>query len=616
MKDIFVEGISINNQINYIEGLLDSKFKGIENIECIKHSTLSTNIIRHKSYIKIYYFEKHEVFFALNQILLHINQDSYNLKFTPKIKSLGFMVDCARNAALKIDTLKKLIVNLSLLGYSYLGLYLEDLLPLENEPLFGYMRGQYTQEELTDLVDFGLAYGIEIRPYVQTLAHLPNIFKHQIYHTIQDQHDILLVDEPKTYIFIEKMIVAAKTIFKTNNINIGMDEAWQLGLGKYLTKNGYHNRLDIMLKHLDKVNQICQKHHIEASMWADMFFHLKNGKYLSEEKTDFTDIKHLVPEEIKLIYWDYYQLDKQKYVNNLQSLNSLSQNIGFAGGAWKWLGLAPLNEFSMFTMKEAIEACVSSNIDQVTLTAWGDNGAEASIFSILPTIVEVASLHFEQSINTSDTLKLLTKYSLSQWLALDKLNQLYSSKIHRPVNPSKYLLYEDLLMGHPKIYVDMSYKEIYHEISQTLKPLINVESSYSYLFKTLYQLSKVLETKSTLSLEIYHAYKNNNFKALASYKEVINLLIHDIEMLFDSFKMQWYQENKMLGFEVQTYRFGGLILRLKEIVNILEQYLNHKINKIVMLDIRELTTKREDDIYEGCIYFNQFGHYFSLNNTI
>jgi hypothetical protein len=615
MDDLCIEGISINKQIQYIESLLNVKFTGIQKIECMKHKYNYVKINRNNEKVVIHYKNKHEVFVALKEILLHIDQLTYSQTLTPKIETLGYMVDCARNAVPKIHTLKQLLVNLALLGYRYLGLYLEDLIPLEDEPFFGYMRGQYTKEELTDLVDFGIDYGIEIRPYIQTLAHLPNIFKHQQYQSILDQQDILLVGEPKTYELIEKMIISAKTIFKTNHINIGMDEAWQLGLGKYLSKNGYQNRLDIMLKHLDRVNQICIKHQINASMWADMFFHLKDGQYLSDKVTNFSDISHLVPQNIELIYWDYYQVDKQKYMNKIKALKSLSQHMGYAGGAWKWIGLTPLNEFSMYTMNLAMDACVETNINHMTLTAWGDNGAEASIFSVLPTIIDVANNHYKEDLNTSDTLKLLTNYDLSKWLLLDKLNQLYQTNKHRPVNPSKYLLYEDILMGHPKIYVDLSYKDIYEKLTKAIKPLLKTDSTYTYIFDTISQLSRVLEIKSTLSLQIYDAYMNKNKRELKVLILKISSLIKEIEQLNDKFRTQWFKENKMFGFEVQTYRLGGFIGRLKEVIIILNNYINGLINNIEILDVRRLTTRKDDDLYEGCIYFNQFANHISLNNT-
>ena len=49
-------------------------------------------------------------------------------------QEFGYMVDCSRNAVPQIDTLKQLVKLLALMGYSYLGLYLEDTIEIEKEP--------------------------------------------------------------------------------------------------------------------------------------------------------------------------------------------------------------------------------------------------------------------------------------------------------------------------------------------------------------------------------------------------------------------------------------------------------------------------------------------------
>lgn len=54
---------------------------------------------------------------------------------------LEMMVDCARNAVPKVQTFKKLITHLAMMGYSGIQLYLEDLFCMEKYPYFGYFRG-------------------------------------------------------------------------------------------------------------------------------------------------------------------------------------------------------------------------------------------------------------------------------------------------------------------------------------------------------------------------------------------------------------------------------------------------------------------------------------------
>ena len=49
---------------------------------------------------------------------------------------------------------------------------------------------------------------------------------------MRDNSDILLVGEPEVYEFLDAMIRSVRTLFTGKRIHIGMDEAFQLGLGK------------------------------------------------------------------------------------------------------------------------------------------------------------------------------------------------------------------------------------------------------------------------------------------------------------------------------------------------------------------------------------------------
>ena len=84
---------------------------------------------------------------------------------------LGYMADCSRNGVLRVESIKELIRTLSMMGYHFLGLYIEDTIRVEGEPYTGYMRGAYSKEEIQEAVAYGEIFGMEIRPYVQTLAH-------------------------------------------------------------------------------------------------------------------------------------------------------------------------------------------------------------------------------------------------------------------------------------------------------------------------------------------------------------------------------------------------------------------------------------------------------------
>ena len=97
-------------------------------------------------------------------------------------------------------------------------------------------------------------------------------------------------------------------------------------------------------------------------------------------------ISEMIPSNVNLVYWDYFSKDYNRYSNQIKKHLSIKDDIWFAGGLWSWIGFAPHNEFSMNITKAAFDACRDNGVKDVILTMWGDNGAECSKFSLLPSL--------------------------------------------------------------------------------------------------------------------------------------------------------------------------------------------------------------------------------------
>lgn len=175
-------------------------------------------------------------------------------------KRLGVMLDCSRGAVYTVEALKKYIDVLAKMGYNSLQLYTEDTYEIKEEPYFGYMRGRYSADELHQLDSYAASKGIELIPCIQTLAHLSGALRWPEYFSCTDVNDILLAEDERTYVLIENMFRACSECFQSRDINIGMDEAHMVGLGKYLDLHGYKSRYEILIKHLERVCQIADKY--------------------------------------------------------------------------------------------------------------------------------------------------------------------------------------------------------------------------------------------------------------------------------------------------------------------------------------------------------------------
>lgn len=78
-----------------------------------------------------------------------------------------------------------------------------------------------------------------------------------------------------------------------------------------------------MLEHLNNLKKICDKYDMKPIIWDDMFF----SNYSKLEKND-DNFK--IPDGISLMYWDYYNSNKQHYIDRIDKRNKISDDILFA----------------------------------------------------------------------------------------------------------------------------------------------------------------------------------------------------------------------------------------------------------------------------------------------
>ena len=122
-------------------------------------------------------------------------------------------------------------------------------------------------------------------------------------------------------------------------------------------------------------------------MLSEMFFRMAfGGAYRVREGEIAPEIMAKVPENVTLVYWDYYSLDRQIFDHMIECHLKFNNPVIFAGGAWKWSGFAPHNAFSLASTKLQLDSCAEHGVGSVIVTGWGDNGGEASQFSTLPTM--------------------------------------------------------------------------------------------------------------------------------------------------------------------------------------------------------------------------------------
>ncbi len=535
---------------------------------------------------------------AVGLLAENLKKKSFDIEETPKFEYVGTMPDSSRNGMLTVESLKKWIKINALMGLNSMMLYTEDTYEVQNQPHFGYMRGRYTADEIKAIDDYAFLMGVELVPCVQTLAHLRTIFLWKEYVPMRDADGILLAGDSNVYKLIDDILDTCSNNFRSRKINLGMDEAFLLGCGTYLQKNGYRPRSEIMKEHLEVVVNKCHERGLEPMIWSDMFFRMSSpnaGYYNMNLKKIPDEILKIVPKGLKLLYWDYYSINKARYDHMFdRHADFVNNETGFAGGAVCWYGHVPLNTFSVESARVATSSAIEKGAKEAWITMWGDDGAECAHFATLPTLQVYAEACW--SGNTSDEylakrMKTCTGASYNDFLEMEQINNVPTRTNYKLdiANPYKYMLYQDILSGKYDSHIPEGISEHFAENAKYMDKLGKRNKGYKEIFKTLSSLCSVLEIKADLGVKLKKAYDAKDIDALKKYAEKdITELLKRYDVFYTNMRKQWNLYNKPTGFEVMDIRFGALKQRAANVKYILLEYVAGKTDNIPELDIERI----------------------------
>lgn len=575
-----------------------------------------------KDYGEIKFQQEIHFFRALGLWLENCNKENdFELTEEAQFTMNGAMLDASRNAVLNVDGIHNLLQKMAVMGLNVLMVYTEDTYEVDEYPYFGYMRGRYIERELKSCDKYAQALGIEMIPCIQTLAHLTEALKWNYASGIKDTSDILLVDEPETYQFLERLIEAVSKPFRSNRIHIGMDEAHQLGLGKYLEKNGYEERFNIMNKHLKQVILITEKKGLKPMIWSDMYFRLgsKHGGYYDPDAEIPKEVINSIP-SVQLVYWDYYHTDEEFYRTFIQKHKQLNPNPVFAGGAWTWNGIAPNYGKAIATTKAALTACKKEGIKEMFMTMWGDNGAETPLLTALPILQLYAEHSYHETVDEEHLAKrfqFCTGGNLTDFMKLNRFDEtpgVAENNLHES-NPSKFLLWQDILIGlYDENIRGLALNQHYKQLTDDLQEVKQRNAERQPLFSFYEQLAKVLSVKAEMGINIKAAYDIGDKDKMKDLFKQIECLKDDIDLLRKEHRSLWFTNNKPFGWEVVEIRYGGAITRIETVLYRINQWLEGKTSNLEELDADRLYFEGPYNMPEGAIGRNLYHRIVTAGN--
>lgn len=502
-------------------------------------------------------------------------------------QTAGVMFDVSRNAVLKPETIRYFLRQMAMLGLNLGMMYTEDTYEVEGYPYFGYLRGKYTKAELRALDDYADTLGIELCPCIQTLGHLNRVLHWPAMAHMKDTEEVLLVDDEQTLAFIRAMLENASEPYRTKRIHIGMDEAHFLGLGGYLRKHGYTDPFAIMERHLKSVGAIVRELGLEAMMWSDMYFRLASptGGYYDAPAIP-AEVLEKAPEDITLVYWDYYGMDEAVYERMMRLHNDFAAPKAFACGLWTWTGPAPHYQRVVDTALLGLGKAKEHGIPTVMATLWGDNGAECNLLAAAYAMTIYGEFCYTGAFDPdwcAGRFRAIAGADARAFWELTRFNKLpgINDWSLRPVNAAKFLLYQDPIVPmYDKDLEGVDTESHYAALEADYRRFRQENPRFDQLLGFYEQLARTLRHKCAFHLRAGTAVRKGDRAGAAECAQIAGTAAGELEKLRVCWRELWHATNRPYGFEIIDVRVGGAAARMESAARMMEDFAAGRIDTI------------------------------------
>ena len=490
-------------------------------------------------------------------------------------KKLGAMLDVSRNGVMRVASVKQYIDLLQKLGFNTLFLYMEDVYPLPEYPMFGYMRGGYSVEDLQQIDAYAAEKGLEVVPCIQTLGHMAQYLQHTEAGPVRSTAKELLCGEEATYRLIEAMVRTMRACFRTDRIHVGMDECEGMSGGEYRRRHGEVDPFKVFTDHLRQVCGICAKYDFCPMIWGDMLGALKST-YTQEEKEAI--VRELPAFDI--VDWKYFHINKNTILKSFENDSRWGRHVLFAAGDSSWTGHLPNYRTVRRTLLMSAQAAVESGIDEFFVTSWGDDGRECSSFFGLGAMLQIAEYNRTGELPNEEQLSRLAETIGCMDYDTMLLGEVFNRPLDDTFSEGKRILWSDLLMNSSRTFRH-EIPEVFRQAAQKVQPLIDRNDRWLTEYQFEKQVFETAAAKCDVLVQLRKAYIEGDTAYLQdAVTRLLPNLYSSYEALESIHRTLWLKDYKGIGWQVLSARYGAQLMRIRYATDRLQAYLMGEITEI------------------------------------
>jgi hypothetical protein len=290
----------------------------------------------------------------------------------PDFEIRGVMLDVSRTRVPTMQTLFVLVERLASWKINQLQLYMEHVFAYAGHETVWKQSSPFTPEEIRALDGRCRELGIELVPNQQSFGHMHRWLKHDRYRDLAEvpeglQHAFstepepysLDLSDPRALALLDDLYDQLLPCFSSKQVNVGLDETFDLGMGKSKALCAERGIARVYLDYLRAIREKVARRGKRMQFWGDIV--LQHPELVSE-----------LPKDLVALAWGYDA--GHPFAENARHFAQSGLSFYVCPGTSSWQSVAGRATNMLANLSEAARHGHAAGAVGCLVTDWGDRG--------------------------------------------------------------------------------------------------------------------------------------------------------------------------------------------------------------------------------------------------
>ncbi|MCY2958571.1 MAG: family 20 glycosylhydrolase [Planctomycetota bacterium] len=311
-------------------------------------------------------------------VALHTGRDGraeipgLRIRDEPAFSTRGVMLDVSRGRVPRTEALDGIAEHLAAWKVDHLQLYFEHAFAYAGHEDVWRAASPFTPDEVRSFDDRCAARGIELAPNQQSFGHFHRWLKHARYRDLAEvpagvEHAFSLdrepysldLGDPRAIALLEDLYDQLLPCFRSGTFNVGLDETFDLGLGKSKAACAERGVERVYLEYLRRVHELVTRRGRRMQFWGDVI--LQRPELVPE-----------LPRDLVALEWGYDA--GHPFAEHVERFRAAGLEFWVCPGTSSWQSFGGRARNGIANLREAAAHGVRAGARGMLVTDWGDRG--------------------------------------------------------------------------------------------------------------------------------------------------------------------------------------------------------------------------------------------------